>query len=143
MSDRCFLDTNILVYAHDNAAGWKHERAATLTEQLWNQGTGLISTQVLQEFCYTVRRKLPRPLSLEETFAVVQQYVAWNVVINSPTSVLEAIEIEARHRVSFWDALILNAAGRGGATILYTEDFSHGQFYGDVRVVNPFADRSR
>lgn len=73
MSDKCFLDTNILVYAHDRLAGAKHQRAATLTEQLWNEGTGLISTQVLQEFCYTVRRKLTHPLSLEDTFAVAQK----------------------------------------------------------------------
>lgn len=138
MNDKCFLDTNILVYAHDRLAGSKHQRAATLTEQLWNEGTGVISTQVLQEFCYTVRRKLARPLPLEDTFRVVQQYLAWNVVTNSPTSVLEAMEIEARHKVSFWDALILHAARRGGAKILYSEDFSHDQFYGEVRVVNPF-----
>jgi predicted nucleic acid-binding protein len=141
MIDRCFLDTNILVYAHDRSAGWKHQRAAVLTEQLWNDGSGVISTQVLQEFCYTVRRKLPRPLSLEDTFRVVQQYLAWNVVTNSPISVLEAIEIEARHKVSFWDALILHAAARGGAETLYTEDFSHGQLYGEVRAMNPFVDR--
>lgn len=141
MSDKCFLDTNILVYAHDRLAGTKHQRAAELTEQLWNDGTGVISTQVLQEFCYTVRRKLARPLPLEDTFRVVQQYLAWNVVASSPTSVLEAMEIEARHKVSFWDALILHAAGSGGAEILYTEDFSHGQLYGKVRVLNPFIDR--
>ena len=141
MSDRCFLDTNILVYAHDKSAGWKHERAATLTERLWDQGTGVISTQVLQEFCYTVRRKIKRPLSLEDTFAVVQQYLAWNVVVNSPISALEAIQIEVRHRLSFWDALILHAAERGSAAILYSEDFSHRQVYGKVRAINPFRDR--
>src|SRR6476646_9042148 len=127
MNDRCFLDTNILVYAHDRMAGLKLKRAVRLTEQLWNEGTGVISTQVLQEFCYTVRRKLTRPLSLEDTLAVVQQYLAWNVVANLPTSVLEAIEIEARYRISFWDALILHAARTGNAKTLYTEDFSHGQ----------------
>ena len=114
MNDRCFLDTNILVYAHDRLAGSNHKRAARLTEQLWNDGTGVISTQVLQEFCYTVRRKLTRPLSLDDTYSVVQQYLAWNVVINSPTSVLEAIEMGARYKLSFWDALILHAARRGG-----------------------------
>jgi len=140
MNDRCFLDTNILVYAHDRLAGSKQKRAARLTEHLWNDGIGVISTQVLQEFCYTVRRKLTRPLSLDDTYSVVQQYLAWNVVINSPTSVLEAIEMEARYKLSFWDALILHAARRGGAKTLYSEDFSHGQLYGDVRVLNPFIE---
>jgi predicted nucleic acid-binding protein len=140
MNDRCFLDTNILVYAHDRLAGSKQKRAARLTEQLWNDGTGVISTQVLQEFCYTVRRKLTRPLSLDDTYSVVQQYLAWNVVINSPMSALEAIEIEARYKLSFWEALILHAARRGGAKTLYSENFSHGQLYGEVRVVNPFLE---
>lgn len=140
MNDRCFLDTNILVYAHDRMAGSKQKRAVRLTEQLWNDGIGVISTQVLQEFCYTVRRKLTRPLSLDDTYSVVQQYLAWHVVINSPTSTLEAIEMEARFKLSFWDALILHAAQRGGAKILYSEDFSHGQLYGEVRVLNPFLE---
>jgi predicted nucleic acid-binding protein len=140
MNDRCFLDTNILIYAHDRLAGAKQKRAAMLTEQLWNDGIGVISTQVLQEFCYTVRRKLTRSLSLEDTFSVVQHYLTWNVIINSPTSALEALEIEARYRLSFWDALILHAARRGGAKTLYSEDFSHGQLYGEVRVLNPFLE---
>lgn len=109
-----------------------------LIEKLWDEGTGLISTQVLHEFCYIVRRKLTHPLSLDDTFGVVQQYLAWHVVANSPTSVLEALQIEAQFKVSFWDALILRAAARGGAKVLYTEDLSHGQLYGEVRVVNPF-----
>jgi len=138
MSAKCFLDTNILVYAHDRSAGEKHKRALELTENIWTTGNGLISTQVLQEFCVTVRGKLERPLSLDDTFRVLKQYLAWTVVINSPVAVLHAIEIEARYKLRFWDALILHAADVGGADILYSEDFSHGQSYGRVRVVNPF-----
>lgn len=140
MSDKCFVDTNILVYAHDRLAGWKRQRAARLTEQLWNEAGGVISTQVLQEFCYTVRRKLTHPLSLQDTFSVIQQYLAWNVVVNSSTAALEAMKIEAQYTISFWDALILQSARLAGAKILYTEDFSHGQMYGDVRAINPFLD---
>jgi len=138
MSDKYFLDTNVLVYAHDRLAREKHERAMTLVEQLWSTGLGVLSTQVLQEFCATVRRKLAQPLSLDDTQRVVRQYLAWEVVVNRPTDVLQAIEIEARYRISFWDALILNSAERSGATTLYTEDLSNGQMYGSVRVVNPF-----
>jgi predicted nucleic acid-binding protein len=138
MSDKYFLDTNILVYAHDRLAGAKHQRALTLIEQLWSTRMGVLSTQVLQEFCATVRKKLAEPLSLDDTQHVVRQYLAWEVVVNRPTDVLDAIQIEARYRVSFWDALILNSAERGGATTLYTEDLSNGQRYGSVRVVNPF-----
>ena len=140
MSDKCFVDTNILVYAHDRLAGSKRERAAMLTAKLWNDAAGVISTQVLQEFCYTVRHKLPQPLSLQDTFSVIQQYLAWHVVVNASTAVLEAMRMEAQYKLSFWDALILQAARQGGARILYTEDFSHDQLYGDIRAVNPFLD---
>lgn len=141
MSDKCFVDTNILVYAHDLLAGSKRDRALKLIEQLWNDGTGVISTQVLQEFCYTVRRKLARPLSTHDTSSVIQQYLAWHVVVNSSIAPLEAMKIEAQYKISFWDALILQAAVSAGAKILYTEDFSHGQMYAGVRAVNPFADQ--
>ncbi|OLE13328.1 MAG: hypothetical protein AUG89_05375 [Acidobacteria bacterium 13_1_20CM_4_56_7] len=138
MSDKCFIDTNVLIYAHDRSAGEKHQLAMDLTEKTWESGNGVLSTQVLQEFCATVQRKLTRYLSLEDTFRVVREYLAWNVVTNSPASVLQAIEIQSRYKLSFWDALILHAAEAGGAEILYTEDFSHGQVYGKVRAVNPF-----
>lgn len=140
MSDKCFVDTNILVYAHDRSAGIKHQRAAALLEQMWQVENGVLSTQVLQEFCFSVRRKLIRPLSLDDTSRVVRQYLAWEIVINTPASVLDALETEARYKISLWDALILNAAERAGASTLYSEDFSNGQRYGSVRVVNPLTD---
>jgi predicted nucleic acid-binding protein len=143
MNGKCFLDTNILVYAHDRSSGDKHQRAAALVEQIWHAGNGVLSTQVLQEFCFSVRRKLIRPLSLDDTSRVVRQYLAWEIVVNTPTSVLDAMETEARHKISFWDALILNAAEASGATVLYSEDFSAGQLYGSVRVENPLRGGTR
>ncbi len=137
MSDRCFVDTNILVYAHDRSAGWKHERARQLIAELWESGRGVLSTQVLQEFCVNVRRRASRPLSAEETRRLVQNYLSWETVINTSASVLQALEIEARHRISFWDALIVQAAESSGAAILYSEDLGAGQKYGSVRVINP------
>ncbi len=138
MSDRCFVDTNILIYAHDLSAGTKHQRASELVEKLWAAGGGVLSTQVLQEFANTVRRKPRRPLSLDDTLQVVRQYLQWQVVINTPTSVVSALELEFRYRVSFWDALILCAAQVANVATLYTEDLSHGQVYGSVRAINPF-----
>ena len=138
MSGKCFVDTNVLIYAHDRLAGFKHERAAALLDQLWATGDGELSTQVLQEFCANVRRKAFRPLSFDDTLRVVRQYLYWQVVMNTPASVIEAMLIESRYRISFWDALILTAAESAGATSLYSEDFSHGQLYGSVRAINPF-----
>ena len=138
MSDKYFVDTNILVYAHDRSAGAKHDRARALIEQLWQSGNGVLSTQVLQELCLNLRRKANPPLQIEETRRLLQDYLSWEVVVNSSESVLQALEIEDRYKTSFWDALILYAAEISGASVLYAEDFSANQKYGSIRVVNPF-----
>jgi predicted nucleic acid-binding protein len=140
MSDKFFVDTNILIYAHDTSAGVKHQRARTLLEQLWNSGNGVLSTQVLQELCINLRRKISRPLSVDEVRLLIQDYLAWEIVTNIPNSVLQALDIERRYKISFWDALILQAAESSGATVLYSEDLARGERYGAVRVVNPLID---
>lgn len=137
MSDKFFVDTNILVYAHDRAAGVKHERARSLIEKLWSSGGGVLSTQVLQELCVNLRRKAARPLSSDQTRRLIQDYLSWDIVINTPESVLEALVIEQRYNISFWDALIIQAAATSGAAVLYSEDLAAGQVYGSLRVVNP------
>ena len=137
MSDRCFVDTNILVYAHHRAAGAKHQRAVALVDGLWNSGKGIVSTQVLQELSVNLRRKTSEPLPVEEVRQLIRDYATWEVVVNTAESILQALEIEARYRISFWDALILQAAEDGGAAVLYSEDLSAGQEYGPVRVINP------
>jgi predicted nucleic acid-binding protein len=138
MSDRYFVDTNVLVYAHDRAAGAKHLRARTLLEELWQSGQGVLSTQVLQELCVSLRRKAAQPLSLSEIRALIQDYMSWEVVVNGPDSIVHALELEARHKIGFWDALILQAAEAANAAVMYSEDLSAGQSYGSVKVVNPF-----
>lgn len=141
MSDKAFVDTNILVYAHDPSTGAKHTRARDLLEQLWASGRGVLSTQVLQELCVTVQRNAKSPLPVAELRRLVQDYLAWEVVVNGPESVMEALEIQARYKVSFWDALIFQAAESSGATTLYSEDLASGHKYGAVRVVNPFTSQ--
>lgn len=138
MSDRCFVDTNILMYAHDATAGAKHERAKTLVERLWRDRKGLVSTQVLQELAVNLRRKAGKPLGPGATHKVIADYRTWHVVVNGGDAILEALDLEERYRVSFWDALVIRAAQASGAAILYSEDLSDGQMYGDVRVINPF-----
>src|SRR5579863_8906022 len=137
MSDKAFVDTNILVYAHDSSSGVKHARALALIERLWTSGGGVLSTQVLQELCVNLRKKVARPFSNDETLQLIEDYLSWEVAVNTPNSILEAMAIETRHKISFWDALILQAAISSGAAILYSEDFSDGQAYGLIRVVNP------
>jgi predicted nucleic acid-binding protein len=137
MSDKAFVDTNILIYAHDSSSGVKHARALALIERLWTSGGGVLSTQVLQELCVNLRKKVARPFSNDETQQLIEDYLSWEVAVNTPNSILEAMAIETRHKISFWDALILQAAISSGAAILYSQDFSDGQAYGQIRVVNP------
>jgi len=137
MTDKYFVDTNILLYAHDPSAGAKRDRARQLIEHLWTTGKGVLSTQVLQELCVNLRRKVKPPLPVDEIRRLVQDYLSWEIVVNRPESVIQALEIEVRYKISYWDALVLQAAESAGAAILYSEDLAAGQKYGAVRVVNP------
>ena len=140
MSDKYFVDTNILVYAHDRSAGIKHDRARKLLEQLWDSGRGVLSTQVLQELCINLRRKVSHPLPLEEVRQLIFDYSTWEIVTNGPESVVQALDMELRYKTSFWDALILQAAESSGASILYSEDLGWRQRYATIQVVNPLLD---
>jgi predicted nucleic acid-binding protein len=140
MSVSCFVDTNILVYAHDRSAGEKHHKARELLSELWHDRTAAISTQVLQELYVNIRRKAGQPLSTEEARSLIADYLRWDVMVNTGESILDAMEIESRYEISFWDALIVHAASAAGAEVLYSEDLTDGQSYGSVRVVNPLRD---
>jgi predicted nucleic acid-binding protein len=142
MSDRYFVDTNILIYAHDNSAGEKHAHAKALLEKLWESRSGVVSTQVLQELAVNLRRKAMKPLDAKATRDIVSDYLSWQVVVNGGDSILEALDLEARYQISFWDALVIQAAQGSGAEMLYSEDLPDGQTYGRVRVVNPFTHRA-
>ncbi len=139
MSVKVFVDTNVLVYAHDTSSGVKHRIAKQVIESLWSSGNGVLSTQVLQELCISVRRKTPRPRSVEETQRLIQDYMGWDIVVNDSGSVLRALAFEERYKVSFWDALILQAAESAGVDTLLSEDLAAGQSYGSFLVKNPFA----
>jgi predicted nucleic acid-binding protein len=93
---------------------------------------------VLQELAVNLRREASRPLDAKATREIIVDYLTWHVVINGGESILEALDLEARYQVSFWDALVLHAAQTSGAEVLYSEDLSDGQTYGSVRVTNPF-----
>ena len=140
MNVKVFVDTNILVYAYDLGAGDRHEKAQGLVQQLWQEGNGTLSTQVLQEFYVNVRRKAQRPITVEQARALISDYLAWDPVVNDGAAMLEAIDLEKRYKLSFWDSLIIAAARKGGAAIIFSEDFNHGQSFGSVEVRNPFRD---
>ena len=139
MSDKVFVDTNILIYAHDLDAGQKRTISAQLLKDLLSTRRGLLSTQVLQEFYVNVTRKIPSPLSTATAREIVRGYCAWQVEALGPDMILRASEIEERHVLSFWDALIVTAALHGHATTILSEDFNPGQTIEGVLIENPFA----
>ncbi len=140
MNGKSFVDTNVLVYAHDRSAGIKHERARSLVERLWQSGEGVLSTQVLQELSSTLQRKIAAPLSIPEIRDLLEDYLAWEIVVNDSNSAIEALDLQSKFKISFWDALILHAAENSGAEVLYSEDFNANQRYGALQIVNPFAN---
>jgi predicted nucleic acid-binding protein len=138
MTGAVFVDTNILVYAHDAHAGFKRERAIAALGQLWLSGTGRLSVQVLQEFYVNVTQKLKTPIARAGAREAVGTYSAWVRHPTTAATVLRATEIAEMAQISFWDGLILAAAEQSGADTLYTEDLNPGQWIAGVQVVNPF-----
>ncbi|GAB4129083.1 MAG: PIN domain-containing protein [Acidobacteriota bacterium] len=138
MSVECFLDTNVLVYSVSGAAadGRKKERALEL---VLHADFGL-SAQVLQEFYVTVTRKISKPLLPDEAVAFLDEYRHFPCLQTDYPLIVAGIETSLRFGLSYWDGTILAAADALGAKILYSEDFSHGQRYGTVVVVNPFLE---
>jgi len=138
MSDKVFVDTNILIYSHDTDAGEKYEKAVKLMVELWQSRTGIISTQVLQEFYVNVTRKIPTPLDQSTARDIIRQYSVWPIVKPDVEMIVHASELEERHALSFWDALIIASARGGGADRIITEDLNHGATIDGVNIYNPF-----
>ena len=141
MNAKAFIDTNVLIYAHDVDAGAKHDIAKRVLQQLWSERRGALSTQVLQEFYVNVTRKIASPLSKTSARAVVNSYVIWCVDATSE-EISAAFRIEDEARIGFWDALIVAAALKAGADRILSEDLNPGQTISGVRIENPFANTS-
>ena len=133
-----FVDTNILLYAHDESAAGKRDRARALVEQLWESRDGCLSVQVLQEFFVSVTRKIAKPLDTETAKGIVADYSRWHLHVPAGDDVLAAIGIHQHTGISFWDAMIVRSAAEIGCAVLYSEDLNAGQEYSGVRVENPF-----
>ena len=138
MSAKTFVDTNVLIYAHDVDAREKHETAKSLLRELWSERSGLLSMQVLQEFYVNVTRKNPRPLSKQSARLVVNSYAIWCVEA-APADISPAFQIEDESRIGFWDALIVASALKSGANRILSEDLNARQTIAGMRIENPFA----
>jgi len=136
MHASAFLDTNILLYAISTAAEEREKR--DLARKLVARDDYGLSVQVLQEF-YVNATRPPRPAMTHQAATEVVLELARAPVVAVDMSVMtNALGLKARYRLSYWDAAVIAAAHALGATTLYSEDFSHGQDYGGVRVENPF-----
>jgi predicted nucleic acid-binding protein len=138
MSAKVFIDTNVLVYAHDIDAGRKQRTAENILLSIRQDRSGAVSMQVLQEFYTTVTRKLASPLPKEEARAIIDDFAYW-CVETTPEEIKRAFRIEDEARIGFWDALIVAAAIRAGATRILSEDLNPGQTIAGIQIENPFA----
>ena len=104
----------------------------------WENKSGIISTQVLQEFYVTVTAKLPKKLSLHEARELIKDFLLWPIEQVTPHDVVGATILQERYKYSFWDSLIITLAQKSSAEVLYSEDLQDGQKFGDLTIKNPF-----
>jgi len=137
MRAECFLDTNVLVYAASSSRSDVSKRVRAL--RLIEEADFGISAQVLQEFYVTVTRKFEKRLTPAAATALMEAYRVFPTVPTDYPLIVSAVELSLKHNISYWDGAIVAAAQALEAAILYTEDLNHGQTYGRVRAMNPFA----
>lgn len=139
MSVRYFLDTNIFVYSLDRTVPAKARRAATLIRDGLENGNGIVSYQVVQEFFYVAFRRFAQPMSAfaaEEYLNTIFRPLL--VVHSSPALFISALQVYAQHHLSWYDSLIVAAAQEAGCSVLYSEDMQHGQRVNHLRIEDPF-----
>ena len=139
MSDRCFVDTNLLVYWRDHDEPAKQAVAREWLTRLWKDRNGCISTQVLSEFFVTVTQKLTPGLSREEAWADVIDLLTWKPLAIDVRLMQRARSVQETHGLSWWDSLIVAAAQTGQCRTLLTEDLQDGQDIDGTVVHNPFS----
>jgi predicted nucleic acid-binding protein len=136
---RTFVDTNVLVYLFDAGEPAKQERARQVISDLCRAGTLVVSSQVLSEFYVAVTRKLEEPLPPDLALRALADLAAYPCVSIDAALVQRAAAHSAAARLSYWDALIVEAAVEAGADVLCSEDFQAGRSYQGVLVDDPFA----
>jgi predicted nucleic acid-binding protein len=131
-----FVDSNVFCYAHELGAGRKHEISVELIKRLVDDEAGSISIQVLAEFYSVATSKLR--LSSQYAEDVLNDLSVWHLHRPDHSSVVAAVHLQRRYKLAWYDAMILNSALESGCSILWTEDFSDGQRFGDLVIRNPY-----
>jgi len=136
MTGRCFVDTNVFIYADDDSAGPKRGRARELIREVMSSRAGVLSLQVLQEYFSIATKKLGIPAASARQR--IEWLSRWDVVILGVEDVLAAVDLHRLHGFSIWDALVIRAALNAGCRVLYSEDLQDGRRIDGLEVVNPF-----
>ncbi len=139
MADRILVDTNVLLYAYDRGDPVKQQRAISVLNSLVIHDLGILTSQVLAEFFVNATRKLQPPLTVEETYDRIQNYLlSWEILDITGAIVLEAIRGVRVHQMAYWDAQIWAAARMNQIQVVFSEDFGEGKIIEGVRFANPF-----
>jgi predicted nucleic acid-binding protein len=136
MANRSFIDTNVLVYAEASDEPAKQQAALALLKQLYESASGVLSTQVLQEYCNVALKKLKLPAA--HIRAQLDLYEQFEVVQITPALIRAGLDLHQTRSVSFYDAIVLASAETAGCSALFSEDFNAGEMAGGVRIINPF-----
>ena len=139
MSAKYFIDTNIIIYSFDDRQPAKKERSSELIQAALQNGAGIISTQVIQEFLNVATQKFTIPMKPEDSKLYFRLVLNPLCQIYPNLALYEnSLDLQAETRYSFYDSLIIAAAIQGGCEILYSEDLQDGQDLRGVRIVNPY-----
>jgi predicted nucleic acid-binding protein len=136
MAVRSFIDTNILVYAEASDAPVKQRAALALLKRLYEEGLGVLSTQVLQEYCNVALKKLR--LSAQHVRAQLDLYEQFEVVLVTPAIIRDGLDLHQTRSVAFFDAIVLASAHASGCNVIWTEDMNAGEVINGLRIANLF-----
>lgn len=137
MAERSFIDTNVLIYAEASDAPAKQRTALDLLKRLYEEAQGVLSTQVLQEYCNVALKKLRLPV--QHVRAQLELYEQFEVIQVTPAIIQAGLDLHQTRSVAFYDAIIVASAQIAGCNVLWTEDMNAGESVGGVRIINPFA----
>jgi predicted nucleic acid-binding protein len=141
MADKILVDTNVLLYAYDQGGSVKQSQAAAVLDHLATLRLGVLTPQVLAEFFVNATRKLEKPLTVEEVYDRIQNYLlSWEILDLTGSIILEAVRGVRTYKMAYWDAQIWASARLHQIPFIFTEDFNVGAVIEGVRFVNPFEE---
>lgn len=137
MATRSFIDTNVLIYAEASDSPLKQRAALALLKGLYEEGLGVLSTQILQEYCNVAIKKLK--LSAQYVRSQLDLYEQFEVVQVTPAIIRAGLDLHQTRSVSFYDAIVLASAIASSCSVIWTEDFNASEVINGVSISNPFA----